>query len=120
MPVVEFLNGRVEPILPRAFIQDVRGQGQHVRVQVPLMLAWVLTVHKSQVRLHCSCFYSLLPSTLPCRELHHCRSVLVLGRLAVSAMGQWPVARCGPKPSAAVLKIVYNQAGGVLKTSKLL
>ena len=47
-PRVRFGNGEVVTMLPELFSSEVRGVGSAKRVQVPLGLAWAITVHKSQ------------------------------------------------------------------------
>ena len=46
-PRVAFAAGEIT-VLPETFTSEVRGVGTSKRVQVPLGLAWALTVHKSQ------------------------------------------------------------------------
>lgn len=47
-PLVRFLNGRVKVIKPEAFEKEIYLLGTCTRKQVPLALAWGLTIHKSQ------------------------------------------------------------------------
>lgn len=47
-PQVVFANGRTKTIVPERFEKDVYLRGKCVRVQLPLKLAWALTVHKAQ------------------------------------------------------------------------
>eukprot|EP00529_Nitzschia_sp_RCC80_P001472 CAMPEP_0113477736 /NCGR_PEP_ID=MMETSP0014_2-20120614/20364_1 /TAXON_ID=2857 /ORGANISM="Nitzschia sp." /LENGTH=241 /DNA_ID=CAMNT_0000370845 /DNA_START=540 /DNA_END=1265 /DNA_ORIENTATION=+ /assembly_acc=CAM_ASM_000159 len=47
-PVVEFLDGETKVITLELFDQEISGKGTCLRLQVPLRLAWALTVHKLQ------------------------------------------------------------------------
>jgi hypothetical protein len=47
-PEVEFINKVVRVITPSSFTTRPYGGGRAVRLQVPLILAWALTVHKCQ------------------------------------------------------------------------
>ncbi|KAL1496255.1 hypothetical protein AB1Y20_016218 [Prymnesium parvum] len=47
-PVVRFLEGRVKVVTPEKFEKKLYLKGELARVQVPLALAWALTVHKAQ------------------------------------------------------------------------
>jgi hypothetical protein len=48
LPVVRFANGRTEAIGPETFATAMPGTGRCCRIQLPLRLAWCLTIHKAQ------------------------------------------------------------------------
>ena len=47
-PIVRFIDGQVRLILPHEFKKVVYGKGECFRTQLPITLAWGVTVHKTQ------------------------------------------------------------------------
>jgi hypothetical protein len=48
LPLVRFVNGSTLAVPPTRFSSVFHGLGEAWRVQVPIKLAWAITVHKSQ------------------------------------------------------------------------
>jgi ATP-dependent DNA helicase PIF1 len=48
VPIVRFANGESASVAPVKFTSVVHGAGEVSRFQVPLKLAWAITIHKSQ------------------------------------------------------------------------
>ena len=46
LPLVRFLEGQVRIITPKPFSKEFRGCGTATRRQIPLQLAWAISIHK--------------------------------------------------------------------------
>ena len=74
VPVVRFLHGREVPMGPAIFSAELAGVGSCMRTQIPLKLAYAITIHKCQVGtcLHaCTCVRGV---SLPCPACGHRQS----------------------------------------------
>ena len=75
-PIVKFKSGLEKVIGPETWVVKTGGGGTVTRRQLPLRLAWAVSIHKSQVSRHVSlsCTYScnfILVLPRPCYSLHH-------------------------------------------------
>ena len=75
-PIVKFKSSLEKVIGPETWVVKTGGGGTVTRRQLPLRLAWAVSIHKSQVSRHVSlsCTYScnsILVLPRPCYSLHH-------------------------------------------------
>ena len=81
-PIIQFSNGRVVTIPPFEFFIGLGSKGSVIRLQLPLKLAWALTVHKSQGMTLSRCM-------IQASDAFECGQVYVAISRCVSTEGLW-------------------------------